>query len=269
VVTGPGSGEDISGQSIIIKTFGPSLQERILRESGEMKMALGKRTITHWNTIRDTFIKARDYMEAWQRYEAGEKKGPPPKRDLGLEAVAQVLRREDRVRAHIHMAHDIVTLLKIKDEFGFDLTLEHSTEAYKVAEEIARRNVSAVVLPLALRLGFPDELLAGNAVLQRAGVKIAMHTDHPVAQEKWLRFGAAVSMRYGLPEEEALKTITINPAEIARISERVGSIEKGKDADLVVFDGPWYEPKSRVALVFVNGVLAYDRAQEEKSEEEQ
>jgi len=269
VVTGPGSGEHISGQSITIKTFGRSLPERILKEGGEVKMALSKRTLTNFSTIRDTFIKAREYMEAWRRYESGEKKGPPPKRDLGLEAMARVLKREDRVRAHVHFAHDILSLLKIKDEFGFDLTLEHSTEAYKVADEIAKRNVSAVVLPLALRIGFADELLEGNAVLQKAGVKIAMHTDHPVSQEKWLRFGAAISMRYGLPEEEALKAVTINPAQMARVSDRVGSIEKGKDADLVVFNGPWYEPKSRVAMVFVNGVLAYDRSQEEKSEEAQ
>lgn len=269
VITGPGSGEHISGQSITIKTFGRSLQERILKEGGEIKMALSKRTLSNFSAIHDTFIKAREYMESWQRYEAGDKKGPPPKRDLGLEAMAKVLTREERVRAHIHFAHDILSLLKIKDEFGFDLTLQHSTEAYKVADEIAKRNVSAVVLPLALRLGLSEDQLHGNAILQKAGVKIAMHTDHPVSLEKWLRLCAAMSMRYGLPEDAALKAITINPAEIARISERVGSIEKGKDADLVLFNGPWYALKSRVDMVFVNGVLAYDRAQEEKLEEEQ
>jgi len=96
-------------------------------------------------------------------------------------------------------------------------------------------------------------------------VKIAFHTDYPVSQQKWLRLCAILSMRYGLPEEAALKALTINPAELAMVSNRVGSIEKGKDADLVVLNGPWYELRSRVDMVFVDGVLAYDRSEAEKS----
>jgi imidazolonepropionase-like amidohydrolase len=114
-----------------------------------------------------------------------------------------------------------------------------------------------------MRIGVPEDILRGNVILHEAGVKIAMHTDHPVTQQKWLRLSAAISMRYGLPEDAALKAITINPAEMAAVSDRVGSIESGKDADLVVLDGPWYEVGTRVEMVFVDGVLAYDRTRGE------
>jgi len=116
-----------------------------------------------------------------------------------------------------------------------------------------------------MRIPLGEDLMRGNAILEKAGVKIALHTDHPVTQEKWLRLCAVMSMRYGLSEEAALKSITINPAELAMIDSRVGSIETGKDADLVVLNGPWQELQSRVDQVFVDGVLAYDRARDEKA----
>ena len=265
LVTGPGSGERIGGQSITIKTYGADLQKRIIKEAGEVKMALNARNLSHVQAIRSSLLKAREYMETWDRYEAGDKKEPPPKRDLGLEALVRVLKGEERVRCHIHFANDMLAFLKLKDEFGFGLTFEHSTEAYKVADEIAKRGVGCVCLPLVLRIPLGEDLMRGNAILEKAGVKIALHTDHPVTQEKWLRLCAVMSMRYGLSEEAALKSITINPAELAMIDSRVGSIETGKDADLVVLNGPWQELQSRVDQVFVDGVLAYDRARDEKA----
>jgi len=106
--------------------------------------------------------------------------------------------------------------------------------------------------------------MAGPYILWKAGVKIAMHTDAPVISEKWLRLCAALAMRYGIPEDEALKMVTLNAAEIARVADRVGSIAVGKDADLVIFNGPWYEPRSRVDFVIGDGVVIYDRAKEAK-----
>jgi imidazolonepropionase-like amidohydrolase len=106
--------------------------------------------------------------------------------------------------------------------------------------------------------------MAGPYVLWKAGVKVAMHTDAPVINQKWLRLCAALAMRYGIPDEEALKMVTRNAAEIARVGDRVGSIEVGKDADLVIMDGPWYEPKSRVDMVIGDGQVVYERAKEAK-----
>ena len=265
IVTGPGAAERISGQSITIKTFGTSREKRILKAAGEVKMAVYGRNLSHIQAIRGSLVKAREYMDTWSKYESGDKKGPPPSRDLAMEALAAVLRGEQRIRVHTYYANDMLSFLKLKDEFSFRLTFEHSNEAYKIAEEIAKRDVGCVCGPLVTREAISDDLMQGIVILHKAGVKIAFHTDYPVSQQKWLRLCAMFSMRYGLPEEAALKALTINPAEIAMINGRVGSIEKGKDADLVVLNGPWYELWSRIEMVFVDGTLAYDRSKNEKS----
>lgn len=272
IVTGPGSGENVSGMAVVIKTFGESLDRRLLLEKGGMKFAMGAKSRDRYPTttmgvaanLRQYLVKTQEYMASWKKWEDGGRQGTPPARDLGYEAMADVLEHRTYVRAHVHAATDVMTLLRLKDEFGFDLTLHHSTEAYKVAAEIAKRGVTAVVLPLGDRIGLAEDAMRGPYILWKAGVKIAMHTDAPVISQKWLRLCAALAMRYGIPEEEALKMITINAAEIARVSERVGSLVLGKDADLVVFEGPWYEPKSRVVQVVGDGRIIYDRAAEEK-----
>lgn len=271
VITGPGSGENVSGQAIVIKTFGDALSRRLVSDKGGMKFAMGpKRSDAYPSTamgvaanLRQYLIKTQEYMAAAKKWEDGGKSGTPPARDLGYEAMAEVLAKRLRVRAHVHAATDVMTLLRLKDEFGFDLTLHHSTEAYKVAPEIAKRGVSAVVLPLGPRIGVTDDAMAGPATLWKAGVKIALHTDHPVINQKWLRLCAALAMRYGLPEDEALKAITINTAQIARVADRVGSLEVGKDADFVIFNGAWYEPSTRVDMVFGDGQVVYDRSRPE------
>jgi imidazolonepropionase-like amidohydrolase len=271
LTTGPGSGENVSGQAIVIKTFGTDLTKRIVTERGGMKFAMGpKRRDAYPSTamgvaanLRQYLIKTQEYMATWKRWEDGDKKGTPPARDLGYEAMADVLTKKQRVRAHVHSATDVMTLLRLKDEFGFDLVLHHSTEAYKVAPEIAKRGVAAVVLPLGPRIGVTEDAMMGPVTLWKAGVKIALHTDHPVINQKWLRLCAALVIRYGLPEEEALKAITINTAQIARVADRVGSIEVGKDADFVVLNGTWYEPRTRVDMVVGDGNVIYDRAAKE------
>lgn len=272
LTTGPGSGENVSGMAIVIKTFGDDLATRVLKEKGGMKFAMGpKRNDSYPATsmgvaanLRQYLIKTQEYVAAQKRWEDGGRQGAPPPRDLGYEAMAEVLARKVRVRAHVHSATDVMTLLRLKDEFGFDLTLHHSTEAYKVADEVAKRGVSAVVLPLGDRIGITDDAMKGPYILWKAGVKIAMHTDHPVINQKWLRLSAGLAMRYGLPEDEALKAITINVAEIQGVADRVGSITVGKDADFVVMNGPWYEPRTRVDLVVGDGAVIYDRAKEGK-----
>jgi imidazolonepropionase-like amidohydrolase len=269
---GPGSGENVSGQAIVLKSFGKDLSKRLLTEKGGLKWAMGAKSRERYPTttmgvaanLRQYLIKTQEYMAARKKWEDEGKKGTPPARDLGYEAMAEVLTHQNRVRAHVHIATDVMTLLRLNDEFGFDLTLQHSTEAYKVAEEVARRKVDAVVLPLGDRIGISEEAMEGPYILWKAGVRIAMHTDAPVISQKWLRLCAAMAMRYGLPDEEALKAVTINPAVITRVNRRIGSIEVGKDADFVVFTGPWYEPKSRVEMVFGDGALIYDRSAEEK-----
>jgi imidazolonepropionase-like amidohydrolase len=272
IVTGPGSGENVSGMAVVIKTFGTDYTKRMLLEKGGMKFAMGPKGRNRYPAtamgvaanLRQYLIKTQEYMAAQKKWEDDGKKGNPPARDLGYEAMADVLTHKTYVRAHVHAATDIMTLLRLKDEFGFDLALHHSTEAYKVAPEIAKRGVTAVVLPLGDRIGLSDDAMAGPYILWKAGVKIAMHTDAPVINQKWLRLCAALAMRYGIPDEEALKMVTANAAEIARVSDHVGTIATGKDADLVIFNGPWYEPKSRIDFVIGDGQVVYDREKEGK-----
>lgn len=267
IVTGPGSGENVSGMAVVIKTFGDDYQRRMLLEKGGMKFAMGVKgrdrypatTMGVAANLRQYLIKTQEYVAARKKWEDDGSKGTPPARDLAYEAMAGVLDKSTYVRAHVHAATDVMTLVRLKDEFGFDLTLHHSTEAYKVAPELARRNISAVVLPLGPRIGLTEDAMKGPYLLWKAGVKIAMHTDAPVINQKWLRLCAALAMRYGIPEEEALKMVTRNAAEIARVGDRVGSLEVGKDADLVIFDGEWYEPRSRVDTVIGDGAVIFQR----------
>jgi imidazolonepropionase-like amidohydrolase len=268
IVTGPGSGENVSGMAAVVKTFGSDYTKRMLLEKGGMKFAMGVKGRTRYPAttmgvaanLRQYLIKTQEYVAAHKKWEDDGKKGNPPARDLGYEAMADVLAKRTYVRSHVHSATDVMTIVRLKDEFGFDLTLHHSTEAYKVAPELAKRGISAVVLPLGPRIGIGEDAMAGPYTLWKAGVKIAMHTDAPVINQKWLRLCAALAMRYGIPDEEALKMVTLNAAQIARVGDRVGSIEVGKDADLVIMNGPWFEPKSRVDIVIGDGQVVYDRA---------
>ena len=258
VVTGPSGGNGIGGEAVVIKTVGSSLAQRVLLENGGMKLAAGRREPESGMSViamlRDTFQRAREY-------DARRGTAAP---DSGLDAFARLLRHEDYVRVHVNAAQDIMAMLELKDDFGFDLALHHAVEAYQVADEIAKRGVDVVTLPLFLRIPISEEGMSNAARLSRAGVRIAFHQDDPVTSTRWLRFNGGLAMRYGLPEKIALAWLTIDAARIARVANRVGSIEVGKDADLVVLDGPWYELLTRVDLVFVDGVLAYDRASEER-----
>jgi imidazolonepropionase-like amidohydrolase len=268
VVTGPGGGGGIGGEAVVVKTFGPSLQKRVLLENGGMKLAVGRREPKSGMAVaamlRGTFARAREYAAQWERWEGGGRNGPAPAGDPGLEAFARVLRHEDYIRVHVNAANDILTILDIKDEFGFDLALHHAVEAYKVLDEIAKRRVDVVGLPLFLRIPMTEDAMRSPAAVVRAGIRFAFHQDDPVSNTKWLRLNAGLAMRHGMSERDALKGLTISAAEIARVAKRVGSIEPGKDADLVVLDGPWYELATHVDLVLVDGAVAYERSREKQ-----
>lgn len=268
VVTGPGSGSVSSGQAAVVKTWGGSLDSRILKERGGLKIAMGRKggdippssSMAVTSFLRQQFIRAQEYAAARDRQEA--EGGNPPARDLDLDVLVRVLNGEERVRAHVHSAHDILSILRLKDEFGFGLVLHHATEAYKVADEVAERGVPVVGLPLFVRIGLREEVMSSPAEMVAQGILFAFHTDDPVVHSKHQRYNAALGIRYGMSEADALRAVTINGARIAGVEDRIGSIEPGKDADLVVIDGPWYELRSRVDQVYVGGDLAYDRFEE-------
>ena len=267
VITGPGSGEVSSGQAIVVKTWGPTIEERIVKERGGLKIAMGRKRPDQSPTtsmavtamLRAKFIEAQEYQAKWDAWEEGGQEGPAPPRDLGMEAVVRVLTGEDRIRAHVHQAHDILAIIRLSQEFDFSLAIHHSTEAYKVADDIAEAGIDVVGMPLFTRIALADEVMATGTLMNEMGVRFTFHTDDPVVGSKWQRGNAGLGIRYGMTEQDALEAVTINPAAIAGVEDRVGSLEVGKDADIVVLNGTWYEVSTLVTRVYVNGMVAYDR----------
>ena len=267
VITGPGSGEVSSGQAIVIKTWGESIDERVVKERGGLKIAMGRKRPDQSPTtsmavtalLRAKFIEAQEYQAKRDAWEEGGQEGPAPPRDLAMEAVVRVLTGEDRIRSHVHQAHDILAIIRLSQEFDFGLTIHHSTEAYKVADDIAEAGIDVVGLPLFTRVALADEVMATGTVMNEKGVCFAFHTDDPVVGSKWQRGNAGLGIRYGMTEQDALEAVTINPAAIAGVEDRVGSLEVGKDADIVVLNGTWYEVSTLVTRVYVDGMVAYDR----------
>ena len=267
VITGPGSGEVSSGQAIVVKTWGESIGERIVKERGGLKIAMGRKRPNQSPTtsmavtamLRAKFIEAQEYQAKRDAWEEGGQEGPAPPRDLGMEAVVRVLTGEDRIRAHVHQAHDILAIIRLSQEFDFSLAIHHSTEAYKVADDIAEAGIDVVGMPLFTRIALSDEVMATGTLMNEKGVRFTFHTDDPVVGSKWQRGNAGLGIRYGMTEQDALEAVTINPAAIAGVEEQVGSLEVGKDADIVVLNGTWYEVSTLVTRVYVDGRVAYDR----------
>jgi imidazolonepropionase-like amidohydrolase len=290
VLTGPGSANLIGGQWTCIKTIPtPNIDEMILKDPAGMKMALGenprrvyreqKRTpstrMGNAAVLRSALVEAQNYLAKWERYEAEAaayaEKGPddgedgkppqPPERDLKLEALGKVLKREMKARVHAHRADDMLTAIRIAEEFKLDLTLEHATEGHKIAGLLAEKGIPVTVGPILFsRMKYElREMTPKNpGILWKAGVKLAIQTDEASAV-KYLTINAALAVREGLPEDEALKAITINAAEIIGVEHRVGSLEAGKDADIVVFSGHPFDYRTVPELVMVNGKIYKDQ----------
>jgi len=288
--TGPGSANVIGGQTVVIKTCGKTVDEMLVCAPVAMKMALGenpkrvygeqKKTpstrMGNAGVLREWLMKAQDYQEKRERYEQqladykankGNGKEPePPERNLRLQALGRVLKREIPAHVHAHRADDMLTALRIAAEFDFRVIFIHATEGYKVADILAKEGVPCVVGPI-LFSRTKYELRGMNprnpAILSEAGVKVAIQTDQ-MSAVKYILFDAALAVREGMDEQEAIKAITIYPAEILGIANRVGSLEEGKDADIVVMSGPPLHVKdSRVERVFIVGKQVYNRETEE------
>ena len=274
----PGSGNPIGGQTVALKCWGRTVDEMVLRQPSGMKSALGenpkrvyseqKRTpSTRLGTaavIRGALVEALNYLG---RIEAEERKPEADRkyvdRDLRLEALGRVLRREIPWRQHCHRADDIATAMRIAQEFGYDLVIDHGTEAHLLADIIADRNIPVIIGPLFTsrsKVELRNRSLANPGRLAQAGVMIAITTDHPVVPINFLVHQASLAVKEGLDSQTALRALTINPARIIGVDDRLGSIEPGKDADLVVWSGDPLDVLSRVQRAFVNGAEVYSYA---------
>ena len=219
--------------------------------------------------IREAFTRARDYKRSWDEYRASSSRGVknlmPIRRDIQLDPLVEVLEGKRYVHAHNYRADEILMLISLADEFGFKIrTFQHTLEGYKVAKEIARHGAGASIFAdnWAYKIEAYDAIPFNAAIMTRAGVNVSINSDSDERARR-LNIEAAKAMRYGeLTEEEALKTITWNPAWQLGVHERVGSIEVGKDADIAIWNGHPLSVYSRVDTTFVDGEVFFDRQQD-------
>ena len=270
VLTGPGSGNPINGQGLAVKTIGRWAEEMVVLEPASLKLALGEnpKTVYHERKetpmtrmgtaaiIRAQFSKALEYLDKQNKADA-EEDTDPPDFDPKLEALLPALRGEVPVHIHAHRADDIATAVRLAREFGLKLVVVHGTEAHLLPELLAREHIPVITGPILTDRSKPElanSTSANPALLAKAGVEIAICTDHPVIPIQHLTLCAAVAARSGLEPEEALKAITLNGARLAGVDHRVGSLTPGKDADVVVTSGHPLDWMSRVEHVLIDGV---------------
>ena len=244
--TGPGSANVLGGTFVAIKTYGNRVDDMIVKYPIAMKCAFGenpkrfygqqgkKAPLTRMGTaalLRETQFKAKNYMEKKDR-------GEEPAFDMKLEAMLPVKRGEIPLKAHAHRCDDIFTSIRIAKEFGVGLTLDHCTDGACIAEELAKEGYPAFVGPSLgskTKIELRTKSFETPGVLQKAGVKVSIITDAPVIPQQYLSMCAGQAVQAGLPMEEGWKAITCNPAESIGIADRVGSLEPGKDGDVVIW----------------------------------
>ena len=276
VVTGPGSANVIGGQFAAMKTAGSRVEDMVLCEPIAMKAAFGENPkrvysgsktfytrMTVASTLRKTLIETREYDRKLREAENDESKKPVF--DFKLESMLPVIRRELPLKIHAHRADDILTAIRIAKEFDLRITLDHFTEGYliinRIKDDLKQLDAGVIVGPLLSdrsKIELRNLSMTAPRTLYENGIKFAMMTDHPVIPEQYLPVCAALAVREGLPEKAALESITINAAEIVGISDRVGSIEVGKDADIAVFYGHPFDFRARCVMTLVNGEIVFD-----------
>lgn len=270
----PGSANVIGGLGVVIKTAPKVvIDEMVIRSPSGMKVAFGENPRRVYGVeqkktpstrmgvagiLREWLQKAKSYMEKKERFKDQPEKLPEV--DLRLEALELVLKGEIPLRAHAHRADDLATAVRIAEEFGIEMSWEHATEGHRVAEWIAEKGIPAVWGPsLIARPKWEMRELSFDTprILYEAGVKFAIQTDAVGSSIAFLPLCAGMAVKHGLPYNEALKAITITPAEILGVDDRVGSIEEGKDADLRILDGDPLELRTRVEMVIIDGEIVH------------
>ena len=270
--TGPGSANVIGGVFSVVKLHGDRIDDMIVKETLAMKCAFGENPKRVYNDkkmtpstrmgtaakLRETLAKAVEYRD--KKVAAGDDASKLPTYDMKLEAMLPVVNKEIPLKAHAHRADDIFTSIRIAKEFDVKLTLEHCTEGHLIAEHLAKEGYPAIIGPSfgnKSKFELNQKTFDTPGVLHKAGVKIAIMTDSPVIPLEYLPMCAALAHKAGLDEMEALKCITINPAEILGVEDRIGSIEVGKDADLVIWDGHPFDLQAKVAYTLIDGKVVY------------
>ena len=275
----PGSGHLLSGQTVYLKLRdGGTIEELTMQRpdgavAGGIKMANGtnsRRDPPFPGTraksaalVREQYVKASAYREKLRAAEAGE--GDTPTRDLAMEALVEVLDGIRIVHHHTHRHDDILTVLRLRDEFGFRVVLHHVSDAWKVADEIAAAGVPSSIIVIDSpggKLEARDNRMENGAALEAAGAPVAFHTDDWITDSRLFLRSAALAVRAGMTREKALAGLTLEAAKMLDLQDRVGSLEVGKDADLVLLDGDPLSVYTHVQETWVEGVRVFDRSDE-------
>lgn len=265
--TGPGSANPIAGQSVLLKTAGTVIDAMAVRSPAAMKFALGENPkgvhkgqgpATRMATaavIREKLTQALNYEAKYARAQADDALDDP-EFDAALDALRPVVTGRLPAHFHAHRADDIATAVRLSKEFGLDLTIVHGTEGHRIADLLAKEGVPVITGPFLTDRSKPELqnlTMENTAILARAGVQVAICTDHPETPIALLPFCAAMAARAGMDPEEALAAITVNAANILGVGDRLGSLSPGKDADIVVMDGHPFQWDSKVTHVLIDG----------------
>lgn len=266
VCTGPGSANVLGGTFAAIKTVGNSVDDMLIRDGVAMKCAFGenpkrcyrdKKDSCRMSTaaiLREMLFKAREYM--LKKEAAGDDVFKRPAFDMKMEALIPVLKKEIPLKAHAHAAVDILTAVRIAKEFDVKLTLEHVTEGHLIVDELVKIDVPLAVGPTltnASKFELRNKSWTTPGILAAAGCQVSIITDSPVIPQEYLPICAGMAVKAGMDPFKALQAITINPAKHAGIADRVGSLEVGKDADVVITDGCPFEVSTAVECVLIDG----------------
>lgn len=264
--TGPGSSNSIGGTFAAIKPVGTRVDNMIVKFPIAMKCAFGENPkrcyqkqgissrMTNAAKIREALNKAKVYKAKIKA--AGDDASKLPAYDQKSEALIPVLNHEIPLKAHAHQANDIFTAIRIAKEFGVGLTLEHVTEGHMIVDELAKENLPLAVGPTfghASKFELQNKTWETPGILAKAGCHVSIITDAPVTPLHYLPLCAGLAIKAGMDEYEALRAVTINPAEHIGIADRVGSLEEGKDADVVIVDGCPFDVTGVIKHVLING----------------
>lgn len=271
LMVGPGSSNVVGGQFVFIKPSGRVIDKMVVLEPAAMKVAFGENIKTNYNQknmtpstrmsiaafLREQLFDAQEYNE---KKKNAQKAGDNFENDFRKECWLPVINKQIPLKAHVHRADDILTAIRIAKEFDLKLTLDHCTEGHFIADEIKESGFPAIIGPTLssrnkIETQYADFKTPG--ILHEAGVKVAITTDHPVTRIQDLPICAGFAAREGLGVEEGLKAITINAAEICNVSNRVGSIEVGKDADIAIFNGNPMEVFTKTMYTIIDGKVVY------------
>ncbi|MDR6226190.1 amidohydrolase [Desmospora profundinema] len=270
----PGSGNVIGGEMVVLKTHGSVVDEMVLLSPSGLKIAFGENPKRVYGgkdklpstrmgiaaVLRENLVKAQNYRNKWEKAPADPEK--LPERDLKMEILVKVLKREIPVRAHAHRADDIATALRIAEEFQFELTIEHCTEGHKIPQWISSKGVRVAVGPTMSnrsKIELGDKGWHTLTALADYDVPFSITTDHPVVPIETLITAAAYAVADGLDEELAWEAITLNAAKHLQVEDRVGSLEAGKDADVVIWNGDPLDFRTKVETTIIDGKVVYQR----------